>query len=33
METQHWVMLAVILAVGYVIGRLWSTPAQLVGLP
>lgn len=33
METQHWVMLLVILAAGYVIGRLWSTPANLVGLP
>lgn len=33
MEGQHWVMLLIILAVGYVIGRLWAAPAQLVGLP
>lgn len=33
MEGQHWVMLAVILVVGYVLGRLWATPAALVGLP
>ena len=33
MEMQHWVMLAVILIVGYVLGRLWTTPAQMLGLP
>lgn len=33
MEGQHWIMLVIILAVGYVIGRMWATPAQLVGLP
>ena len=33
MEGQHWVMLFVILCVGYVAGRLWATPAQMVGLP
>jgi uncharacterized membrane protein len=33
MEGQHWVMLAVVLAAGYVLGRMWTTPAQLVGLP
>ena len=33
MEGQHWIMLAVILIVGYVLGRTWATPAHLVGLP
>jgi hypothetical protein len=33
METQHWLMIAIVLVVGYVLGRMWSTPAQLVGLP
>jgi hypothetical protein len=33
MEGQHWVMLFVILVVGYVLGRLWTTPAQMIGLP
>lgn len=33
METQHWIMLLVILAAGYVLGRLWATPAQMIGLP
>jgi hypothetical protein len=33
MEMQHWVMLLIVLAVGYVLGRMWSTPAQMVGLP
>ena len=33
MEAQHWIMLLVILVVGYVLGRLWTAPAQLVGLP
>lgn len=33
MEGQHWIMLAVILVAGYVIGRIWTTPAQMVGLP
>lgn len=33
METQHWLMLAIILIAGYVLGRLWATPATLVGLP
>jgi hypothetical protein len=23
----------IVLVIGYVIGRMWSTPAQLVGLP
>lgn len=33
MENQHWVMLLIILAVGYALGRIWPTPARLVGLP
>jgi hypothetical protein len=33
MEGQHWIMLAVILVAGYVLGRIWTTPAQMVGLP
>ena len=33
MEGQHWVMLLVILIVGYVLGRIWTAPARLIGLP
>lgn len=33
MEGQHWIMLLVILIAGYVLGRIWTTPAQMVGLP
>ena len=33
MEGQHWIMLLVILVAGYVLGRLWATPATMVGLP
>jgi hypothetical protein len=33
MEGQHWIMLAVILVAGYVLGRIWTTPAQMIGLP
>lgn len=33
MEGQHWVMLLVVLVVGYVLGRLWTQPAQMLGLP
>ena len=33
MEGQHWIMLAIILVAGYVLGRIWTTPAQMVGLP
>jgi hypothetical protein len=33
MEGQHWVMLLIVLVVGYVLGRIWTQPAQLVGLP
>lgn len=32
-EGQHWIMLLVILVAGYVLGRLWATPATMVGLP
>ena len=32
-EGQHWIMLLVILIAGYVLGRLWATPATMVGLP
>jgi hypothetical protein len=32
-EGQHWIMLLVILVAGYVLGRLWTTPATMVGLP
>jgi hypothetical protein len=32
-EGQHWVMLFIILVVGYVLGRLWTQPAQMLGLP
>jgi hypothetical protein len=32
MEGQHWVMLLVVLVMGYVLGRIWATPAQLIGL-
>jgi hypothetical protein len=33
MEGQHWVMLLIVLVVGYVLGRIWTQPAQMVGLP
>jgi hypothetical protein len=33
MEGQHWIMLLVILIVGYVLGRIWTAPAQMIGLP
>ena len=33
MEGQHWVMLFIVLCVGYVLGRLWTQPAQMLGLP
>jgi hypothetical protein len=33
MEMQHWIMLLIILVVGYVLGRIWAAPAQMVGLP
>jgi hypothetical protein len=33
MEGQHWIMLLVVLVAGYVLGRIWVTPAQMIGLP
>lgn len=33
MEGQHWIMLAIFLVAGYVLGRVWTTPATMVGLP
>jgi hypothetical protein len=33
LENQHWVMLFIVLVVGYVMGRLWTAPAQMLGLP
>jgi hypothetical protein len=32
-EGQHWIMLLVILVVGYVAGRLFPQLGQTVGLP
>lgn len=32
MLTQHWVMLAVVLVIGYVLGRMFPGPGQAVGL-
>lgn len=28
-----WLMIVLVLAGGYALGRVWSTPANLVGLP
>jgi hypothetical protein len=33
MEGQHWFMVVIMLVVGYVLGRLWTQPAQMLGLP
>jgi hypothetical protein len=33
LESSHWLMLLIVLVVGYVLGRLWAMPAQAVGLP
>lgn len=33
MQGQHWLLLLIVLVVGYVLGRVWTTPAQMVGLP
>jgi hypothetical protein len=33
MENHHFLLLTVLLIVGYVAGRLWATPARWVGLP
>lgn len=33
METQHWVLIIVVLIVGYVAGRMFPQVGQAVGLP
>lgn len=33
MDGMNLVMIAVLVIVGYALGRLWATPAKLVGLP
>jgi hypothetical protein len=33
MESQHFILLIVAIVAGYVIGRVWTAPAQMVGLP
>ena len=33
MEGQHWFMLLVVLVIGYCLGRVWATPAHMIGLP
>lgn len=33
MESQHWVMLLVVLIVGYIAGRMFPQVGQMVGLP
>lgn len=33
MEFQHVVMLIIAIFAGYALGRVWATPAQMVGLP
>lgn len=33
MQGQHWIMLVVVLLVGYAAGRLFPQPARMVGLP
>lgn len=33
MEVRHFLYIAALLAAGYVIGRIWATPATMVGLP
>ena len=33
LENQHWIMLFIVLTVGYVLGRLWTQPARMLGLP
>ncbi len=32
MQTHHYMLLLVVLIVGYVLGILWTVPATLVGL-
>jgi len=33
MKVSGWIKLFIVLAIGYVIGRLWATPGNMVGLP
>lgn len=33
MDGTHWLILVVMLAIGYVMGRVWAQPAQMLGLP
>jgi hypothetical protein len=33
MEMSHYLLLAIVLIAGYVLGRMWDTPAQMTGLP
>lgn len=33
MQGTHWIMLLVAVAAGYVAGRLFAQPAQMLGLP
>ncbi len=33
MEMQHWIMIIIIFAVGYAVGRLFPQAGQMVGLP
>lgn len=33
MQGSHWIMLLVVLAAGYVAGRMFPQPAQMIGLP
>lgn len=32
MQSHHWLMFVAVLVAGYVLGRYWSAPAQLVGI-
>jgi hypothetical protein len=33
MNGSHWLMLVVVLAAGYIAGRMFPQPAQMFGLP
>ena len=33
MQQHHWFMLAAVLVIGYIVGRLFPTPGQMIGLP
>jgi hypothetical protein len=33
MDGSHWFILLVAIIVGYLLGRVWATPAQALGLP